>query len=71
MRSPVRRFIGTRLEFFEFVTHLLDTEDPAGGGVLDQPISERRTGVQAIVEVFRLNEDVGIQQVGHWIIPST
>lgn len=49
----------------QFVPNLLNAEDFVGRILLDQPLSEARAEVQAIVQVLRLNENIRIKEIRH------
>jgi hypothetical protein len=51
----------------QLITNLLDAEDQPRLVVHIQPIPKSWTKVEAIVQVLRLDEDVGIEQVWHRI----
>jgi len=65
VRGPRGELIAAGLDL---VADLLDTEDPARRVVRDEPIPERRTEVEAIVQVLGLDEDVGVKQIRHQTI---
>ena len=60
--GPCREVVFQRLYF---VAHLLDAEHVAGVVLSDQPLPKSRAEVQSVVQVLRLDENVGVQQVSH------
>jgi hypothetical protein len=59
---PRRQFISAS---FDLIANFLNAEDLANRVTGDQPIPERRTEIEPIVEVLRLDEHIGVEQIGH------
>ncbi|EXI72984.1 MAG: hypothetical protein AW07_02916 [Candidatus Accumulibacter sp. SK-11] len=55
----------------DFIRHFIDAEHATARAVVDQPVPEGRAEVQPIMQVLGLDEDFGIEQVGHNITPSS
>ncbi len=65
---PVGQFIGAG---GDFVGYLVDAEHTTRGIIVDQPVPESGAEVQTVVQVLRLDENIGIEQVGHSMTPSS
>ena len=56
----------------QFIAHLVDACDAASTVLCDQPVPERRAEIEAVMQVLRLDEDVGVEQVaGHPMTPTS
>lgn len=67
--GPVGEFIPHTLQF---VSHFFDACDLPGSILDDQPDPEPGAKIEAIVQVFRLNEDIAVEQIArHEVTPSS
>lgn len=68
MICPLCQFVGTRreLQFYLFYAEHYSRIIPGY-----QPLPECGTEIETVVQVFRLDEDVGIEQIGHSEHPQT
>lgn len=55
----------------DLVGYLVDAEYTPLRIAVEQPLLECRAEIQTIMQVFCLNEDIGIQQITHAITPNS
>ncbi len=60
--GPRRKFIAASLDF---IADFFGAQNQTRRVRRDEPLPERRTEIQTVVQVLGLNEHVGVQQVGH------
>lgn len=65
---PVGQFIRARSDL---IGDFIDAEHTARRVVLGQPIPKGRTKIQSVMQILSLDKDIGIQQVGHNVTPSS
>ena len=65
--GPFGKFVVNRLDF---ITYSLDAEDPARSSLPIKPVPECGAELESVVEVLRLDEDVGVEQVRRHTTPS-
>src|ERR1700730_9848644 len=66
LAGPGRKLVVARVDL---IADLLDAEDALCGMARDKPIPERRAEVHAIVEILRLHEYVGVEEIRHQATP--
>ncbi len=64
LRSPRRKLV---LPSLELVADMLDAQDLRGGMLTNDPVPEGPTKIKAVMQILGLDEDAGIDQVGHQV----